>query len=123
MKLKLVEDINFTDLSRDVETIEYVLDIDEEEIANELGMSVPEFEEGLSFPTRNFVDDIYNFAYDNGILLNTIKWQEDKELYSSEDVKILCHGSRSGIKGQIRLDVSSDSNDFGNGFLMVFSKL
>lgn len=116
MRLRLVEDINFTDLSQDLEIIEYVLDMDREEIAYNLGMSISEFNRNLISPDRNFINDLYNFAYTNGILLNTIKWQEDKELYSSEEVKILCHGSRSGIKGNIRLDASSDSNDFGSGF-------
>lgn len=40
----------------------------------------------------------------------------DKEDFDSPNYIVLAHGSKSGIKGDIRLDVNGDSNDFANGF-------
>ena len=60
------------------------------------------------------LESVYNYAFDNNIRINDITYQQYKDL---EDENLyLVHGSRSGIRGNIRLDVSSDSNDFGTGF-------
>lgn len=64
----------------------------------------------------NSLEDTYSYAYTNGININDIIWQEYEDLSTTEDIMYLIHGSRSGIKGPIRLDVSGESNDFSNGF-------
>lgn len=61
------------------------------------------------------MEKVYNFCYNNGLFINDIIWLEQKELIDDESL-LLSHGSRANIKGNIRLDVSGDSNDFASGF-------
>lgn len=79
-------------------------------------------------PNRDVANKVYDFAFSNGIYLNEIKWTDYKEQYNERYAEqysaseeqcnhiVLSHGSRSGIWGDIRVDVSGDSNDFANGF-------
>lgn len=62
------------------------------------------------------LEETYDYAYNNGIRINEIIWQEYQDLDTTTDDMYLIHGSRSGIRGPIRLDVSGESNDFSNGF-------
>lgn len=62
------------------------------------------------------LEDVYNYSYNNGIRINDIIWQEYKDIDDISNAIYLVHGSRSGIKGPIRLDVSGESNDFSDGF-------
>lgn len=62
------------------------------------------------------LEEVYSYAYNNGIRINEIIWQEYQDLDTTSEELYLVHGSRSGIKGPIRLDVSGESNDFSNGF-------
>lgn len=61
------------------------------------------------------MEKVYSFCYNNGLFINDIIWLEQKELGDDESL-LLSHGSRANIKGNIRLDVSGDSNDFSDGF-------
>lgn len=102
MKFKLNEDINTEyDLDSDIELVTELNHCSEEDLKD--------------FIDIDNIEDVYEYAWGNGIRLNNIKWQEYKDL-DNNDLIFLCHGSRSGIKGNIRLDVSGDSNDFGDGF-------
>lgn len=68
-----------------------------------------------SFVDINNIEEVYEYAWGNNIRINEIKWQEYKDL-DEQGTLFLSHGSRSGIRGNIRLDVSGESNDFGSGF-------
>ena len=61
------------------------------------------------------MEKVYNFCYNNGLFINDILWLEQKE-QGDDEALLLSHGSRTNIKGDIRLDVSGDSNDFASGF-------
>lgn len=61
------------------------------------------------------MEKVYNFCYNSGLYINDILWLDMKERLE-DDSLLLAHGSRINIKGNIRLDVSGDSNDFSNGF-------
>lgn len=69
-------------------------------------------------PTKQQLENIYNFAYTRGLYLNEISWQECLDEFRKNRVKVCTHGARTGIKGDIRLDANSseDTNDFANGF-------
>lgn len=94
---------------------EYSLDTAEcAEITSELlGINEIDLEEVIDIDS---LEDIYNYAYNNNIRINDIIWQEYKDIDETADEIYLVHGSRSGIKGDIKLDVSGESNDFSNGF-------
>lgn len=94
------------------ENLNYDLESDITLITELTGVSEKDLE---SFIDTNSIEDVYEYAWGNNIRINDIKWQEYKDL-DEQGTLFLCHGSRSGIKGNIRLDVSGESNDFGNGF-------
>lgn len=69
-------------------------------------------------PTKQQLENIYNFAYTRGLYLNEISWQECLDKFRKNRVKVCTHGARTSIKGDIRLDANSseNTNDFANGF-------
>lgn len=109
MKFKLFENLNIDfNFNEDISIMTELFDLSENELFEEVGIS--------SIDSKEDADKLYNFCYNNGLYLNDIKWQEYRELFNNSSKFLLCHGSRNGIKGPIRLDVSGESNDFGNGF-------
>lgn len=62
------------------------------------------------------LENIYNFAYNSGLYLNEITWQDRLDEFRNNNNVVASHGSRTNISGEIRLDLSGESNDFGNGF-------
>ena len=84
-----------------------------------LDLSEEEFEaikSGELEPDKMQLENIYNFAYNSGLFLNEIQWQDRLDEFRKENEVVATHGSRTNIKGNIRVDVSGESNDFGNGF-------
>ena len=104
------------DIVDDIETIKAILDLSDEDLSVICGASIKDI---LSLdpynPNKDIADKIYDYAYENGLHINQIKWYEFSD-YATGDTKILSHGSRSGIKGTIRVDVSDEKADFGKGF-------
>ena len=65
--------------------------------------------------TLSNIKKLYDYAFENNIHLNKIK----SELYIEENKsknKILFHGSKGGINGDISSKVGRINNDFGQGF-------
>lgn len=66
-------------------------------------------------PNEKELDSIYSILYSKGINLNRIK----EEMYLSlenKQTKIIFHGSKNGIEGNISVDYGSLNKDFGKGF-------
>ncbi len=61
------------------------------------------------------VEKIYSFAYENGIHINEIFEQLNRES-EDEDSKIIFHGSKKSLEFPINLKHSKLTNDFGIGF-------
>ena len=111
MKLKLVEQLNNSNdynINEDMSIMEEIFGVSTDELFRLVGISSIESKESL--------DKLYDYCYNNGLYINDIKWQEYRELFNNSSKQILCHGSRNGIHGPIRLNASGESNDFGNGF-------
>lgn len=113
MKFRLVEqlyndsDYNFEE---DISMMTELLGLSKEELFQEADIDNIDSKENL--------DKLYDFCYEHNFYVNEIKWLEYKDLFDSNSRKLLCHGSRNGITGKIRLDASGESNDFGNGFYL-----
>lgn len=113
MKFRLVEqfdnsaDYNFNE---DISMMTEVLGLSRDELFKAAEIDNIESKENL--------DKLYDYCYENNFYVNEVKWLEYKDLFDTNSRKLLCHGSRNGIKGAIRLDASGDSNDFGNGFYL-----
>ena len=110
MKLHLTEQFTFDDfnIKEDIEIMTEIFDCSVDQLFQLADIS------GLN--TKEDLDKLYDYCYQNRLYINDIKWQEFKEIFNTTSDKVFCHGSRNGIRGKLRLDVSGDSNDFGNGF-------
>lgn len=113
------------DFNRVSEHLEIIEDIfiqkpeDREWLLSKLDLTEEEFEaikSGELIPDKIQLENIYNFAYNSGLFLNEIQWQDRLDEFRVEGEVVATHGSRTNIKGNIRVDVSGESNDFGNGF-------
>ena len=92
---------------------------DREWLLSKLDLTEDEFEaikSGELIPDKIQLENIYNFAYNSGLFLNEIQWQDRLDEFRADGEVVATHGSRTNIKGNIRVDVSGESNDFGNGF-------
>lgn len=113
---------NFNNISQHLEIIEDIFvqkPEDFEWLLAKLDLSEEEFEaikSGELEPDKMQLENIYNFAYNSGLFLNEIQWQDRLDEFRKENEVVATHGSRTNIKGNIRVDVSGESNDFGNGF-------
>jgi len=113
MKIPIIESLDIIDnynIEEDLSIMMEVFNLSREQLFLEAGID--------NITTKENLDKLYNYCYQHNLYLNEIKWQEYKELFNNSTKVVLCHGSRSGIKGNIRVDVSGESNDFGNGFYL-----
>lgn len=114
----------FTDIEKDLQIIEdfFVDDTDDESfqlMCSKMDISPTDYlaiKNSEIVPTKLQLENIYNFAYGRNLYLNEITWQECLDEYRHSKVEVCSHGARTNIKGQIRLDVNSESNDFASGF-------
>lgn len=113
-------DIDNIALQSDLEIIEDILDISDNQLAYECGLSTKDIKQFISGEktqaTKEQLESIYNYAFNNLLYLNSVKWQMYTDDYKNDNCIVLCHGSRNKIIGDIRLDMNGNSNDFANGF-------
>lgn len=107
--LALIEDI-FIQEPEDREKVLRRLDLTDEEFKSII--------DGTLEPDKYQLENIYNFAYNNNLYLNEILWQDRLDEFRHDDVSVCSHGSRRNITGDIRVDIPSDSSDFGSGFYL-----
>lgn len=111
--------MNSFHVTDDIEIIKELLDISYAEFAESIGVSAETVSRWLS-SEQNISDDnikaIYDFAFDEKIRLNKIKEQLFKEECKDANHIVLFHGSKSSIDGDLSLERSRGTNDFGNGF-------
>lgn len=114
------KNINDFNLQTDIQVIESILDISDVYLAFQTGLSrndIVEWVQGNKLTAdKEELESIYNYAFNQNLYLNDIKWQMYKDQYQVNNTLVLCHGSRNKIIGNLRLDASGDSNDFANGF-------
>lgn len=112
----------YTNIETDLQTIEDIFsDIEFEDLCNKMDLTQTQYlgiKNGTIDPDKQQLENIYNFAYNRGLFLNEIAWQEALDKYRNYKTDVVSHGARTNIKGDIRLDVSGDSNDFAAGFYM-----
>lgn len=105
----------------DLKLIMNTLGLSSYDLSNLLGFDVPTISNWLNDkyePDSRSIEDIYEFAYRKGLRINEA---HHKPLINSsirEGFKLLYHGSKSGIIGDISLSYCNDNNDFGKGFYL-----
>lgn len=106
-------------VSEDLEMICELLGITAAEFALQIGVSqdtITRWKNGRTEISRDNLNKIYNFAFSEGIRLNKIKEQFIKEECQGDNRIILFHGAKNTIEGDVSVDKSRGTNDFGNGF-------
>ena len=108
-------DYNFSD---DLKAIREILGITQTELAKRIGVqqvTLSRNELGKTAASERLLEQVYSFAFDNGIKLGRLKemmWLENLK----PGHKLLFHGAKSEIQGEISVKRSRTNNDFGQGF-------
>lgn len=108
--------MNFN-ISEDMKIVRELLNITQEELADELNvepLTIKRIENGITNTSKRTLDLFYDFVYKKRIYLNKIKEMFYKEELTKE--KLLFHGAKSTIVGDIDLNKGRRNNDFGQGF-------
>ena len=106
---------NFPD---DLKAIREILGITQTDLAEQLGVqqvTISRNEQGHSETSENLLEKAYSFAFNNNIKLGRLK-----EMLLLESMipghKLLFHGAKNEIEGEISVSRSRINNDFGQGF-------
>lgn len=106
------------EICTDIEIVIELLGITASDLADNIGVTSTTIsrwrksEENIAVSNLNA---FYNFAFSKGIRLNKIKEQLFKEDCPTNST-ILFHGAKTYIDGQISIEKSKNTNDFGRGF-------
>ena len=104
---------------QDVDDIKKLLKLSDEVLCSEYlnvsKMTYYRWKDQKQIPSNNDLEFFYNAIYLKKINLNKVK----EELYlslNSENVKILMHGSKTNLNGEISVTYGQSGKDFGQGF-------
>lgn len=103
---------------QDLEAIREILQLTQMELAEQLGVeqkTISRNEMGKNEPTSRLLEQVYAYAFERNIKLNKLKemlWIDD--LASGH--KLLFHGAKSSIEGELNVHTGRVNNDFGQGF-------
>lgn len=104
-------------LSKDMKTVREMLDFSQADLARELDvdvLTIKRIENDQNGVSKNTLEKFYNFVFRKKIYLNKLK--EMFYIEELKDNKFLCHGAKSIIIGNIDINKSRATNDFGKGF-------
>lgn len=105
-------------LCTDIEIVIELLDITAKDLAESIGVTpttISRWRKNEEQVSSSNLNAFYNFAFSKGIRLNKIKEQLFKEDCNGNSA-ILFHGAKTYIDGQISIEKSKNTNDFGRGF-------
>lgn len=108
-------DYNF---DKDFKAIRDVLDISQKEFAKVLDTeqkTISNIESKDSYPSKTIVESAFTYAFKKDVKINKLKELLCKDNLSHNE-KLLFHGSKGEIKGNIDVNFGRGNNDFGQGF-------
>ena len=104
--------------AQDLRAVREILGLTQREFAAELGVeqvTVSRNEIGKTRPSEKLMSQVYTLAFEKKIQLNRLKemfWTE----HLGNQYKLLFHGAKGIIEGDISAHVGRTNNDFGQGF-------
>lgn len=104
--------------SEDLKSIREILGLSQSELAEKMGVeqvTISRNELGKTQASTKFLERVYSYAFDRKVRINKLKemlWREDL----GADRKVLFHGAKSEIDGEISVHYGRQNNDFGQGF-------
>lgn len=102
----------------DLRSIRAILGLSQREFAEQIGVeqvTVSRNELGKTVPSARILENVYRFAFTKNIRINKLKemlWRDALE----KNEKLLFHGAKSEITGEIDIYRGRSNNDFGQGF-------
>ena len=108
-------DYNF---DKDFKAIRDVLDISQKEFAKVLDTeqkTISNIESKDSYPSKTIVESAFTYAFKKDVKINKLKELLCRDNLSHNE-KLLFHGSKDEIKGDIDVNFGRGNNDFGKGF-------
>ena len=108
-------DYNF---DKDFKAIRDVLDISQKEFAKVLDTeqkTISNIESKDSYPSKTIIESAFTYAFKKDVKINKIKELLCRDNLSHNE-KLLFHGSKGEIKGDIDVNFGRGNNDFGKGF-------
>ena len=108
-------DYNF---DKDFKAIRDVLDISQKEFAKVLDTeqkTISNIESKDSYPSKTIVESAFTYAFKKDVKINKLKELLCRDNLSHNE-KLLFHGSKGEIKGNIDVNFGRGNNDFGKGF-------
>lgn len=108
-------DYNF---DKDFKAIRDVLDISQKEFAKVLDTeqkTISNIESKDSYPSKTIVESAFTYAFKKDVKINKLKELLCRDNLSHNE-KLLFHGSKGEIKGDIDVNYGRGNNDFGKGF-------
>lgn len=108
-------DYNF---DKDFKAIRDVLDISQKEFAKVLDTeqkTISNIESKDSYPSKAIVESAFTYAFKKDVKINKLKELLCRDNLSHNE-KLLFHGSKGEIKGDIDANFGRGNNDFGKGF-------
>ena len=109
-------------VNRDIAILCDILNISEEELGKELGVTFETINNWKNSKTDigdSYIELLYSYAYSHGIKYNSIYEQLLIEEYYDKDSIVLFHGARKQFS--LPIDITNNSknhNDFGTGFYL-----
>lgn len=106
---------NFSD---DLKSIRDILGLSQGEMANQIGVeqvTLSRNELDKTQPSDRILESVYSYAFYKKVKINKLKemlWRDDLR----KNEKLLFHGSKSEITGEIDPCYGRKNNDFGQGF-------
>jgi len=108
-------DYNF---SKDLRAIREILGMSQSELAEQIGVeqvTISRNESGKTGASLKLLESVYSYAFGKNVKINKLK-----EMLFKDDLginkKLLFHGAKSEIEGDIDVHHGRRSNDFGRGF-------
>lgn len=104
--------------SKDLKSIREILGLSQSELAEQIGVeqvTISRNELGKTQASPGFLESVYSYAYDKKIKINKLKemlWRDDL----GTNRKLLFHGAKNEIEGEISVRYGRKNNDFGQGF-------
>ena len=108
-------DYNF---DKDFKAIRDVLNISQKEFAKVLDTeqkTISNIESKDSYPSKTIVESAFTYAFKKDVKINKLKELLCRDNLSHNE-KLLFHGSKGEIKGDIDVNFGRGNNDFGKGF-------
>lgn len=102
----------------DLKAIREILELTQTELAEQLGVdkkTISRNEQGKNNPAAKLLEQVYDYAFEKNIKLNKLKemlWLDNLE----RGHKLLFHGAKSSIEGELNVHTGRANNDFGQGF-------